>query len=146
MYLSYCKTNNMTSNPYIFYSFKLNAADANSHLSACRLEYGNGVFYPELDFDTESKARIYYDLMNYSWQTNDYNTGTQLNIANFSSLYPLIYFDLPYQTDQVSRDPKQLNIKFRLSQASTADFRVHAIVLYEEDVVIDKMGDQFVIV
>ena len=136
----------MAENPYIFDTFKLNAGDANSHLSTCRLEYGNRVFYPELEFDTESKARTYYDLMNYSWEKNDYNTGTQLNIANFSSLYPLIYFDLTYQTDHVSRDPKQLNIKFCLSQASTADFRVHAIVLYEEDVVIDKMGDQLVIV
>ena len=71
---------------------------------------------------------------------NDYNSGTQLNIANFSSLYPLLYFDLTYQTEQVSRDPKQLNIRFRLSQAAAADF------LYEEDVVLDKVGDQLVIV
>ena len=53
--------------------------------------------------------------MNYSWEKNDYNTGTQLNIANFSSLYPMLYFDLTYQSEQVSRDPKQLNIRFRLS-------------------------------
>ena len=103
----------MTANPYIFDTFKLNAADDNSSLATCRLEYGNGVFYPELEYDTESKTRIYYDLMNYSWKRNDYNTGTQLNIANFSSLYPLVYFDLTYQTEGVSRDPKQLNIKFR---------------------------------
>ena len=32
------KTNIMTANPYIFDTFKLNAADANSHLSTCRLE------------------------------------------------------------------------------------------------------------
>ena len=136
----------MSANPYIFDTFKLNAANNNSHLSTCRLEYGNGVYYPELEYDTESKTRIYYDLMNYSWQKNDYNTGTQLNIANFSSLYPMLYFDLTYQTEQVSRDPKQLNIRFRLSQAAAADFRVHAIVLYEEDVVVDKVGDQLVIV
>ena len=132
VYFQRLKTNTMTANPYIFDTFKLNAADANSHRSTCRLEYGNGVYYPELEFDTESKARIYYDLMNYSCKKNDYNTGTQLNIANFSSLYPLVYFDLTYQTDQVSRDPKQLNIKFNLSQASTADFRVHAIVLMKK--------------
>ena len=146
LYFQRLKTNDMTANPYIFDTFKLNAANANSHLATCRLEYGNGVFYPELEYDTESKTRIYYDLMNYLWQKNDYNTGTQLNISNFSSLYPMLYFDLTYQTEQVSRDPKQLNIRFRLSQAAAADFRVHAIVLYEEDVVLDKVGDQLVIV
>ena len=146
LYFQRLKTNDMSANPYIFDTFKLNAADANSHLSTCRLEYGNGVFYPELEYDTESKTRIYYDLMNYSWKKNDYNTGTQLNITNFSSLYPMLYFDLTYQTEQVSRDPKQLNVRFRLSQAAAADFRVHAIVLYEEDVVVDKVGDQLVIV
>ena len=146
LYFQRLKTNDMTANPYIFDTFKLNAANNNSHLSTCRLEYGNGVFYPELEYDTESKTRIYYDLMNYSWKKNDYNTGTQLNVTNFSSLYPMLYFDLTYQAEGVSRDPKQLNIRFRLSQAAAADFRVHAIVLYEEDVVVDKVGDLLVIV
>ena len=140
------KNNNMEANPYIYDTFKLNAADANSTLATCRLEYGNGVFYPELDYDSESKTRIFSDLMNYSWQKNDYNTGTQLNVSNFESLYPILNFDLSYQAEQVSRDPKQLMLRYRINQASTADFRVHAIVLYEKDVVIDKVGDQLVIV
>ena len=61
-------------------------------LLSCRLEYGNGVFYPELDYDEESKSRIFSDLMNYSWKKNDYNTGTQLNVSNWESLFPLLYF------------------------------------------------------
>ena len=55
-------------------------------LATCRLEYGNGVFYPELEYDSESMSRIFSDIMNYSWKKNDYNTGTQLNIENFKSL------------------------------------------------------------
>ena len=108
IYLQRLKNNNMGENPYIYDTFKLNAANNNSTLLTCRLEYGNGVFYPEHDYDSESKTRIFSDLMNYSWKKNDYNTGTQLNIANFTSLYPLIFFDLSYQANQVSRDPKQL--------------------------------------
>ena len=34
--------------PYSFDTFRL---DANSSLSSCRLEYGNNVFYPELEYD-----------------------------------------------------------------------------------------------
>ena len=146
VYLQRLKNNSMTANPYIYDTFKLNAADNNCKLLSCRLEYGNGVFYPELDYDEESKSRIFSDLMNYSWKKNDYNTGTQLNVINWESLYPLLYFDLSYQAEQVSRDPKQLILRYRINQASAADFQLHAIVLYEQDVVIDKVGDQLVIV
>ena len=66
VYLQRDKTNDMTANPYIFDTFKLNAGDNNSTLLNCRLEYGNGVFYPELDYDSDSKSRIFSDLMNYS--------------------------------------------------------------------------------
>ena len=55
-------------------------------------------------------------------------------------------FDLSYQAEQVSRDPKQLVLRYRINQAATAGFQLHAIVLYEQDVVIDKVGDQLVIV
>jgi len=75
--------------PYIFDTFKLNAADANSSLSSIRLEYGNNVFYPELEYDGDSKVRVFNDLMSYASRKNDYNTGTQLNLTNFTSLYGL---------------------------------------------------------
>ena len=105
-----------------------------------------GLFFPEYAYESESKSIIFSELMNYSWKKNDYNTGTQLNIAHFTRLYPLIYFDLTYGEDKPTRDPKKLNLKFTVNTAATADFRLHAIVLYEEDIVVDKMGDQLVIV
>ena len=78
-------------------------------------------------------------------EKNDYNTGTQLSVTNFSSIYPLIYFDLTYQEDRPTRDPKKLNLKYTM-QAPAADVQFHAVVLYEEDIVIDKVGDQLLIV
>ena len=146
VYLQRDKTNKENENPYHFDTFKLNAADANSYLTTCRLEYGNGVFYPETEYDSESKVRIYNDLMSYGMRKNNYNSGTQLNVANYNSLYSIIYFDLSYQTDKVTRDPKQLIFRYKLSANSAAAFRVHAIVLYEEEVIIDKIGNEVVIV
>ena len=141
------RTNNsiMTENPYIFDTFKLNAGNNNSSLTTCRLEYGNGTFYPEYSYESDSKSRIFSDLMNYSWKKNDYNTGTQLSVSNFSSIYPLIYFDLTYQEDRPTRDPKKLNLKYTMT-APGGDIQFHAVVLYEEDIVIDKVGDQLLIV
>ena len=146
VYLQRAKTSIATANPYLFDTFKLNAGDNASKLTTCRLEYGNGVFYPETEYDSESKVRIFNDLMSYSMRNNDYNSGTQLNLSNYNSLYPIIYLDLSYQADRVTRDPKQLIFRYKLSANSTADFNVHTIVLYEEAIVINKVGNELVIV
>ena len=101
-------------------------------LSNCRLEYGNGTFYPELEYDSESKVIIFNELMEYAMRRNDYNTLTQLNLANYNGLYPLIYFNLTSQAEKVKRDPKQLIFRNKLFQNNNQNFSVHAIVLYEE--------------
>ena len=151
VYLQRAKTNDANANPYIFDTFKLDSADnaaANLRtITTCRLEYGNGVFYPETEYDSESKVRIFNDLMSYAMRKNDYNTGTQLNLANYKSLYSLIYFDLSYQTEKVTRDPKQLIFRYKLNANTLAadPFSVHAVVLYEETVVIDQIGNELVI-
>ena len=132
--------------PYIFDTFKLNTADANSSLSSCRLEYGNNVFYPELEFDADSKIRIFNDLMAYAFRKNDYNTGTQLNLSNFTALYGLVYFDLTYQKEVVTRDPKQLILHYRLNIAPTADVRAHSIVFHETEVIVKTIGNELMIV
>ena len=132
--------------PYILDTFKLNAADANSSLSSCRLEYGNNVFYPELEYDGDSKIRIFNDLMSYGFRKNDYNTGTQLNLHNFTSLYGLIYFDLTFQKENVTRDPKQLILHYRLNAAPAANVRAHSIVFYESEVVVKTVGNELMIV
>ena len=149
VYLQRAKSNNAVANPYEFDTYNINADRANgSYLTTCRLECGNGVFYPETEYDSESKVRIFNDLMSYAMRRTDYNTGTQLNLANYNSLYPLIYFDLSYQAERVTRDPKQLIFRYKLNANSAGDspFNVHAIVLYDETVVIDKVGNELVIV
>ena len=152
VYLQRAKTNNADENPYLFDTFKLDSADnaAANHryLTTCRLEYGNGIFYPETEYDSESKVRIFNDLMSYGMRKNNYNSGTQLNLANYNSLYSLIYFDLSYQTEKVTRDPKQLIFRYKLNANTLAAdaFSVHAIVLYKETVVVNPVGKDLVIV
>ena len=129
--------------PYILDTFSI---DANSSLSSCRLEYGNNVFYPELEYDGDSKIRIFNDLMSYAFRKNDYNTGTQLNLHNFTSLYGLIYFDLSYQKEVITRDPKQLILHYRLNVAPAADVRAHSIVFYESEVIVKTVGNELMVV
>ena len=131
------------NSPFTMNTFSL---PGGASLNNCRLEYGNGVFYPETEYDSESKVRIFNDVMAYAMRKNDYNTGTQLNTANYNLLHPLIYFDLTYQSEKVTRDPKQLIFKYRLSANANQNFAVHAVVLYEEILKIDKIGNELVIV
>ena len=146
VYLQRVKTDNANANPYIFDTFKLNENNNASHLTTCRSEYGNGVFYPETEYDTESKVSNFNDLMQYAMRKNDYNTGTQLNISNHNSIYSVIYFDLSHQAEKITRDPKQLIFRYKISEDSAAAFQVHAIILYNEEIVIDKIGSEMVIV
>lgn len=149
VYLQRAKSNNVGMNPYEFDTYNINADRGNgSYLTTCRLEYGNGTYYPETEYDSESKVRIFNDLMSYAMRKNDFNSGTQLNLSNYNSLYPLIFFDLSYQAEKITRDPKQLIFRYKLNANSAVDspFSVHAIVLYEETVVIDKVGNEYVIV
>ena len=131
------------NSPYTMNTFSL---PGGASLNNCRLEYGNGVFYPETEYDSESKVRIFNNVMAYAMRKNDYNTGTQLNTANYNSLYPLIYFDLTYQSEKVTRDPKQLIFRYRLSANADQNFAVHAVVIHEEILKIDKIGNELVIV
>ena len=58
----------------------------------------------------------------------------------------LIFFHLSFQTEKVTRDPKQLTFRYRLSANANQNFSVHAVVLYEEQIAIDKTGNELVIV
>ena len=139
--------NKAEDSPYLMNTFKLNAGDNASSLSTCKLEYGSSEFYPDLEYDVEEKALIFDDVMSYAMRLNDFNTGTQLNFANYNSLYPLIYFNLTYQSEKITRDPKPLTFHYKLTADATANFNVHAIVLYEKLLKIDKVGkDELVIV
>ena len=146
VYHQRAKTDVATENSYLFNTYKLYAADDATYLTTCRLEYGNGIFCPETKYDTESEVRIFNDSMSYAKRRDDYNTGTQLNLANFNSLYGLVHFDLTNQAEKVTRDPKHFIFRYKINVAPAAAFSVHAIVFYEEMVVIGKIGNELVIV
>ena len=88
---------------------------------------------------------IFDDLMSYAFRDYDMKSGTQLNPHNFSSIYGLVYFNLTYQKESATRDPKPLFIKYRLNVAPTADVIAHAIVFYEDEFIVNKVGNELMI-
>ena len=140
------KSNSYTGNPYLFDTFKLNAADANCSLSTCRLQKGAKELFPELEYSSDFLDRILGDASNFRYRTNDYNTGTQLNIINYEALYPLIYFDLRSDKTNLTNDPQQIIFHYRLNQAAAADYTIYAIVMSEEEIIVDKVGGEITVV
>jgi len=115
-------------------------------LDTCRLKYGTD-FYPELDYDHDFKVRILNDFINFRYRKNDYNTGVQLQLANFEKLYPIIYFDLRNAKESVTGDPKKLEFHYRLNEEANAqDYMIFAVVLKKQEFVLKQIGNELVAV
>ena len=88
-----------TANPFLYNTF--NVAN-NRTLLSCRLEVGNGVNYPENEYSSSTDiARVFRDVLSYTYSISDYPYNTLLTRTNFQALFPFIYFDLRYQKEDL---------------------------------------------
>ena len=139
------KQNSYTQNPYLFDKFDIDG-DGNTILNTCRLQYGTK-FYPELEYDHNFKIRILNDLINLRYRKNDYNTGVQLQLANFAKLYPIIYFDLRNIKESATGDSKKLEFHYNLTKAAGAqDYTIFALVLNEKEFELKQISNELVVV
>ena len=138
------RSSNQEHNPHILDIFKVNADNNKCYLIAARLEVGNDLYYPELEYSESEKVRIYRDVINYVHRQNDKDTGSLLTRDNFDKLIGFLYFNLTYKSDSITADPKQLVLRYKLSSAPAAgsNYKVYAIILYEEEVRIDPIGNE----
>ena len=120
-------------NPFLFDTFNV----ANDRkLESCHLEVGNGNKYPENEYDPSTQmSRVFRDVHKYSYTENEYQGGgTLLNRANFSTIFPFIYFDLRNQKLDIKDGATKLTFNYKLSGATNADYTIYALILYEKDV------------
>ena len=105
---------NQKQNPFLYDTFKLSSNDTT--LRRCHLEVGNGNDYPSIHYTpTEDTSRVFRDLMKYVNANNDLQGGTLLNISNYKSLYPFIYFDLTKQKTDIKDGVTKLAFHYELS-------------------------------
>jgi len=138
------KRNSYTQNPYIFDTFDIDG-DNSARLDDCRLKYGEN-FYPEPAYDHDFKSRIYKYLINYRYRKNDYNSGVQLQLANFEKLYPIIHFDLRNVKESLTGDPKKLKFHYKLNEDANLNYIIYAFVLNEREFVLKQIGNELVVV
>ena len=92
--------------------------------------------------------RIYIDVINYVHKQNDKTTGSLQTRDNFDKLFGFLYFSLTYKSYSITADPKQIVLRYKLNRAPAAgsNYKVYAIILYEEEVRIDPIGNEILII
>ena len=124
-------------NPFLYNTFSV-SSDPRT-LNDCHLEVGNGNEYPQVKYEPNlDPSRVFRDVMKYTNANNDLQGGTLLNISNFKSLFPFIYFDLTKQRTDLRDGNTKLSFHYKLSDTTTTEYTIFGIVLSEKDAEIDK--------
>ena len=131
--LNDARKNSQTQNPFMFDTFNL---ANNKTLKSCHLMVGNGNNYPEIEYAPSTEMqRVFRDVHKYSYAEDEYEGGSGLlNRANFSTIFPFIYFDLTNQKLDIKDGATKLKFNYNLSGVPNADYTIYALVLYEQDV------------
>ena len=121
-----------TSNPFLYNTFSI-STDPRTLIN-CHLEVGNGQEYPEIHYTPSTDlARVYRDVLKYVHKINEYNEGSLLNISNFQTLFPFLYFDLTKQKTDIKDGTTKLTFRYELSGTPTTAYSIYALTLYEQE-------------
>ena len=121
-----------TSNPFLYNTFSV-STDPRT-LQNCHLEVGNGQEYPEIHYTPSTDlSRVYRDVLKYVHKNNEFSEGSLINISNFQTLFPFLYFDLTKQKADVRDGTTKLTFRYELSGTTATAYSVYALTLYEQE-------------
>ena len=121
-----------TSNPFLYNTFSV-STDPRT-LQNCHLEVGNGHEYPEIHYTPATDlSRVYRDVLKYVHKNNEFSEGSLINISNFQTLFPFLYFDLTKQKADIRDGTTKLTFRYELSGTTAAAYSVYALTLYEQE-------------
>ena len=121
-----------TANPFLYNTFSV-STDPRT-LQNCHLEVGNGQEYPEVHYTPVTDlSRVYRDVLKYAHKNNEFSEGSLINISNFQTLFPFLYFDLTKQKADIRDGTTKLTFRYELSGTTATAYSVYALTLYEQD-------------
>ena len=131
-----------TANKFLYNTF----SPANQQLTECRLVVGNGRDYPEVPYTPiDEPSRVFRDVMKYIHANSEYAHDTLLTRSNFNSIFSFVYFDLTKQSTDIKDGTTKFTFHYKLSGAANAGYKIHALVLYEQDVELIKTSGKLVL-
>ena len=130
-----------TTNPFLYNTFSV-STDPRT-LDNCHLEVANGQEYPEVHYQPSTDlSRVYRDVLKYVHKNSEYSEGSLLNISNFQTLFPFVYFDLTKQKTDIRDGTTKLTFRYELSGGTTTDYSVYALTLFEQEAKLIQQNDK----
>ena len=67
-----------------------------------------------------------------------------LNLKSFKELYGMLFFNITYknETDNITNDPKEIVLNYKLNTAPAAGYTIYSIVICERTVKVDVLGNE----
>ena len=116
------------------FTFKLDEIGTDQSFARAQLEINNSMFYPQLEFSSMEKSRLYRALMSFSSAYNDVLSGPIIDRRKFKELFGLLYFDLRNQRDDVKDSVVSLTFRYQLTGAPAGNYTLNALVLHEKEI------------
>ena len=116
------------------FTFGISNIGGNRGYARAQLEMNNSMFYPQLEFSSTEKSRLYRALMSFSSAYNDVLSGPIIDRTNFNNLFGLLYFDLRNQRDDVKDSVVSLTFRYQLTGNPAGDYTLNALVLHEKEI------------
>ena len=133
-----------TVNPFLYNTFSVSTNPQT--LSSCHLEVGNGNEYPEIHYTPSTDmTRVFRDVLKYVHKNNEYGEGSLLNISNFKTLFPFLYFDLTKQKMDIKDGTTKLTFKYELSGTTATAYSIYALTLHEQDVELTQKDGKIIL-
>ena len=121
-----------TSNPFLYNTFSV-STDPRTLIN-CHLEVANGQEYPEIHYTPSTDlSRVFRDVLKYVHKINECDEGSLLNISNFQTLFPFLYFDLTKQKTDIKDGTTKLTFRYELSGTTATAYSIYALTLYEQE-------------
>ena len=137
-FINNANINNQLQNSFLYNTFSVSSNPRT--LTRCHLISKNSLYKR-----TEDASRVFRDVMSYVYAHNDYQGGTLLNISNFKTLYPFVYFDLTKQKMDIKDEVTKLSFHYELSGATATDYIIYGVVLHEQEAEIEKEGGKLLL-
>ena len=113
----------------------------------------NSKKYPTLDldinFDRNKYSSIYNMLDNFKkdyYGIDSLVGGTQVNVAAYKSLFPIIVFDVRKQSEQLKKGIIDIQAKFEFDAVVPADTTAYAVIISDRFYKLDSDGKNLTVV
>ena len=127
------------------FNFGLSTIGGDQSFARAQLEINNSNYYPQLDFSSSTKSRLYCALMSYSSAYNDFLSGPLIDPDIFNKTFGVLYFDLRNQEEDLKDSIVALTLRYELHGIPAANYTLNALVMYESEIELYTAADKLLI-